>query len=132
MVTNKDYKDFNEFGLKITDIHVNVHNFIGHENLTHFNTYHGRPPADPLFVLFHTFLDYVRVLHQDCYDFDKLGVHHLEREFPYSYKVMFTDLDYVMRFGVLCDAEDEGLDVIVSPMCEETNITGKSMKGHAQ
>jgi len=122
-VISPDYANFDAFGLKITDIHVNVHNFIGHEDGTHFNTDTGRPPADPLFVLFHCFLDYARVLHQDCYQFDKVNVNDLEDYMPYSYKTVYTDLDYVMRFGVLCKAEEEGLDVIVSPMCTETNVT---------
>jgi len=123
VISSDDYADFDDFGLKITDIHVNVHNFIAHESNTHFNTDTGRPPADPLFVLFHAFLDYVRVLHTDCYDFDRVGSMHLEDYFPYSYHVIYTDLDYVMRFGVLCETAEEGLDVIQTPLCEETNIT---------
>jgi len=123
VISSDDYADFDDFGLKITDIHVNVHNFIAHESNTHFNTDTGRPPADPLFVLFHAFLDYVRVLHTDCYDFDRVGSMHLEDYFPYSYHVIYTDLDYVMRFGVLCETAAEGLDVIQTPLCEETNIT---------
>ena len=87
VITNPQYADFDEFGLKITDVHVNVHNFIGHADNTHFNTYTGRPPADPLFVLFHSFLDFIRILHQDCYDFDTVNVNDLEDYFPNSYKV---------------------------------------------
>lgn len=63
------------------------------------------------------------MLHTDCYDFDRVGSMHLEDYFPYSYHVIYTDLDYVMRFGVLCETAAEGLDVIQTPLCEETNIT---------
>jgi len=63
------------------------------------------------------------VLHQDCYDYDKVNVHDLEDYFPYSYRVVYTDLDYVMMFGVLCEWDEEGLDMIIPPMCSETDVT---------
>ena len=89
---------------------------------THFNTYGGYPPADPLFVLFHSFLDYTRLLHTDCYGFDEMPSDELDDHMPYSFEVVETDLDYVMEFGVLCDT-----DTFTDPYCASNDISVRDM-----
>ena len=80
-------------------MHGDIHRFVGSVNGTHFNPLVGEPIADPLFALFHSFLDYVRLLRQDCYQFDMVAADALDDRMPYSFEVINTTLDYKMAFG---------------------------------
>ena len=102
------------FGYWVNYLHRNVHNFIGYDTATHFNVL-GCPAADPLFVLFHTFLDYVRVMRADCADYDKIPNDKLEECEPDCFEVFNTTLDYEMVFTLLCDDES-----LVEPYCAYT------------
>jgi len=102
------------FGYYVNYVHRNVHNFIGYDTATHMNL-EGTPASDPLFVLFHTFLDFARVLRADCYDFDKVPNDELEECTPNCFEVFNTTLDFEMEFSLLCDA-----DSLVDPFCAFT------------
>ena len=84
-------------------MHSAVHYFVGGVNGTHFSPVGGEPMEDPLFVLFHAFIDYVRLMHEDCYQFDTVGPDDLDLSMPYSYEVQNCSLDFAMDFGVLCN-----------------------------
>ena len=47
-------------------------------------------PEDPLFVLFHSFIDYIRFMRQDCWNYDKISVNELDEYIPYSYDNYIT------------------------------------------
>ena len=84
---------------------MKIHTFIGSvEEHTHFNPTEGEPEVDPLFPLFHTFIDYVRLLRADCWDFDTVAAEDLYETIPFGYSPNTNEtLDYVMTFSVLCD-----------------------------
>ena len=61
---------------------------------------------DPLFVLLHSFLDYIRALRHDCWNFDEFGVDELAFFIPNSFESQGTEsLDTVMRFEDICTLE---------------------------
>jgi len=110
--------------------HEYIHNFIGSvEGQTHFNPTQGEPEVDPLFPLFHAFIDFLRLLRTDCWQFDLIDVEDLDDSIPYSFNVSrdtegtLIDLDYAMTFSVLCDGTDgEGVR-----LCSEYSITPRLM-----
>ena len=73
--------------------------------------------------MFHTFIEYLRLLHQDCNQFDTVSTDDLDDLIPYSYDPTYkggnTTLDYVMDYSVLCD-ETGGKK---KAMCSERDIT---------
>lgn len=106
--------------------HAYIHEFIGSvEHKTHFNPTYGEPEVDPLFPLFHAFIDYVRLMHTDCYQYDLIAADDLEECTPNCFKDdtddknVTIDFDYVMTFSVLCDGTNhEG-----KRLCSSTDIT---------
>jgi len=113
--------------------HGYIHEFIasvkGH---THFNPYAGKVDADPLFPLFHAFLDYIRLMRTDCAQLDLVDSNDLDQYEPYSYQSFcnyscntdrVVDLDYNMSFSLLCnDTNGEG-----GRLCSNTAITPRLM-----
>ena len=83
---------------QVNDYHSFTHTFIGSvEGKTHFNPNQGEPEVDPLFPLFHTFIDYIRLMRQDCYDYDLVNAEDLESVMPMAYKDSGNmSLDYAM------------------------------------
>ena len=131
-IISTEYEDFGDVLTRITEMHGDIHRFIGSVPYTHFYANDGRsgltPPlgdasAEPLFVLFHLFLDYVRLLRADCRDFDKVALDDLDQYIPYSFKNVLTDLDYEMVFKELCLE----VDGEVNTFCTEHTVTPRLM-----
>ena len=69
--------------------------------------------------MFHTFIEIVRLLREDCYQFDTIAADDLDDYMPYSYEVINCSLDFPMDFSILCDGtDDEGIR-----LCSDTVIT---------
>ncbi len=62
--------------------------------------------CDPLFPLFHSFLEFIRLLRTDCYQFDLVPNDAIMDYAPLSYQYIDTDIDYPMDFSCLCDNTD--------------------------
>ncbi len=104
-------------------MHSAVHYFVGGVNGTHFSPVGGEPLEDPLFVLFHSFIDYVRLMHEDCYQFDTVSPDDLELAMPYSFEEQNCSLDFKMDFGVLCN------DSTAERFCS-THVSAHSLSVH--
>jgi len=103
---NKSYSDYTTFYDGMNTIHGHIHQFIGTVANTHFHPDGGKPAVDPLFPVFHSFIDYVRLMHTDCYEFDKVPADELESCNPDCFAEVHnhdTPLDYKMDFSILCD-----------------------------
>ena len=103
-----------------------MHTFVGSvEGKTHFNPVNGEPEVDPLFPLFHAFIDYIRLMREDCYDFDLLRPTELDGAIPYAYGTNENmTLDYIREFSILCDdSGDQGWR-----MCSDVDITPRFVK----
>ena len=107
---------------QINTHHAEIHTFIGSANKTHFNPNTGEPDVDPLFPLFHSFIDYIRLLREDCYQFDLVPTDNLEDYIPFAFGPCSAEniqLDFEMTFSVLCDGTNhEG-----KRLCSSTDIT---------
>lgn len=110
--------------------HAYIHEFIGSvEGSTHFNPTYGEPEVDPLFPLFHAFIDFIRLMHTDCYQYDTIAAEDLEECLPNCFKYdtdnynTTIDFDYIMTFSVLCDGTNhEG-----KRLCSSQDITPRLM-----
>ena len=61
----------------------------------------------------------VRLLREDCYEFDLIPKDDLDDYMPYSYEVINCSLDFPMDFSILCDgSNDEGYR-----LCSDHTIT---------
>lgn len=81
----------------------------------------GEPTEDPLFALFHSFIDYVQMLRADCNQYDLINTDEIENYMPWAYdEYGGTDLDYFMDFGPLCE---EGTD----RFCTYNSVTPRLM-----
>jgi len=102
--------------------------FFGAKAGTHFcGDGNGEPTYEPLFPVFHTFIEYLRLLHQDCNQFDLVSADDLDDLMPYSfdptYKGANVSLDYVMDYSLLCD-ESNGKK---KAMCSDNDITPRNV-----
>lgn len=83
----------------------------------------GAPTSDPLFPVFHAFIEYLRLMHQDCSEFDLVPADKLEDYVPFSYNPTYASgnisLDFVMDFSILCDESNNKMSTI----CSNTDIT---------
>ena len=109
---------------KVSGFHGYVHSFFGSRAGTHFcGDGGGEPTYDPLFPVFHTFIEYLRLLHQDCSQFDTVSPEELDDLQPYSFDATYksgnTPLDFAMDFSILCD-ETNGKK---RAMCSDHDIT---------
>jgi len=122
---DKQYASFENFSIALNDHHSNIHTFIGSvEGKTHFNPVTGEPEVDPLFPLFHAFIEYVRLMRQDCYEYDKMAATEWDSWLGYVYgNNANMTLDYNMTFSVLCDGSN-GQRV---RMCSSAQITPRLM-----
>merc|ERR1719216_540327 len=122
---NKSYIWYKQFIVAVNDLHSTVHNFVGTDG-THFNVNSGQQAFDPLFPLFHSFIEYVRLLHQDCYQFDLVNPADLDDYIPYSFDNAYgrnITLDYVLDFSVLCDGSSHQN----ARLCSWVDITPRLM-----
>jgi len=123
---NKSLEDYQAFFDDMNTMHGHIHQFIGTVANTHFHPEGGKPAVDPLFPVFHAFIDYIRLMRTDCWDFDLVPVEDLEKHEPYAFTAVHghnTTLDYKMDFSILCD-ETGGK----SPrLCSYTDITPRFM-----
>merc|ERR1719419_339436 len=122
---DQQFDEYNLFATAVNHHHAKIHTFIGSvETKTHFNPAFGEPEVDPLFPLFHTFIDYVRLLREDCWEFDRVSADDLDDAIPFSYSPDTNQtLDYVMTFSVLCnDTDGEG-----ERLCSTEDITPRLM-----
>jgi len=102
---DKELRSFSNFSVQVNSAHEKIHRFVGSvSGRTHFSPDIGEPEVDPLFPLFHAFIDYLRLLREDCNQWDRVDTDDLDDYIPYSYSAD-TDvpLDYGMTFSVLCD-----------------------------
>ena len=99
-------------------MHGGVHWFFATLSGTHFNQIAGQVAADPLFPIFHAFIDYVRLMRTDCYQFDTVSTDDLDDYMPYSFEVVNCSLDFKMDFSILCDGKR---------MCSDMDITPRLM-----
>jgi len=115
------YDVYHGFTKAMNTYHSNIHMFIGSvKHHTHFNPDKGEPEVDPIFPLFHTFIDYIRLMRADCYEFDTVAADDLDETIPFGYSQSENQtLDYPMMFSALCDnSDDEG-----ARMCSYRDIT---------
>jgi hypothetical protein len=117
--TNPIYQTFNKFAGKIGGFHGDIHSFYGAAAGTHFcGDGAGAPTYEPLFPIFHTFIDYLRLLHEDCNQFDTLNVDRLDdvpEAFEADYGGADCPLDYVMEFSILCVDDAKCVDTDITP-----------------
>jgi len=123
---NESLKNYQAFFDNMNTMHGHIHQFIGTIANTHFHPEGGKPAVDPLFPVFHAFIDYIRLMRTDCWDFDLIAVEDLDKHDPYAYTAVHghnTSLDYPMDFSILCD-ETGGK----SPrLCSHRDITPRFM-----
>ena len=73
--------------------------------------------------MFHSFIEQIRLLREDCYQFDLVPVGELDEYQPFSYEVENCTLDYPMDFSILCDGSNgEG-----NRMCSDMIITPRML-----
>jgi hypothetical protein len=126
---SEDYEDYATFLGKIGGMHGDIHSFFGAKAGTHFcGDSNGSPTYEPLFPVFHTFIDMALRLRTDCFDFDLLDADSIQDYEPYafdsSYGGVDVSLDYVMDFSVICDEESHpGFGY----MCAHQDITPRLM-----
>jgi len=109
-----EYERFSDFQSRIIVMHGDIHRFVGSVPYTHFYVNDGSsnetgvsdPSSEPLFVLFHSFLDLVRLLRTDCWNFDKVALLDLEQYMNASYENVNASLDYEMDFNQICTEID--------------------------
>jgi len=120
---DEKYANYASFSNRMFWIHGSIHDFVGSISGVHFNRNEGQPSADPLFPMFHMFIEVVRLLHEDCYQYDTLNMFELDDYMPNSFIVMNTTLDYAMDFSILCDGTDDQM----TRLCSDTTITPRLM-----
>ena len=123
-IYNGESVQFNHFSGKVSGFHGYVHSFFGSAAGTHFcGDGNGSPTYDPLFPVFHTFIEYLRLLHEDCSQFDTVSPEELDDLQPYSFDATYKSgnisLDFAMDFSILCD-ETNGKK---KAMCSDQDIT---------
>ena len=105
------YKKYRNFQDAVVKEHTYVHGYIsGNNNATHMFGHNAA--EDPLFILLHNFLMYLRALRTTCFGYDKV-INELEEYQPYSYDPYQSDreadikpfLDISMDFNVLAKQE---------------------------
>jgi len=125
---DEEYSNFSKYSSEISSMHGRIHEFIGGVSNTHFHptggsalVHDGEPAEDPLFPLFHAFIDYIQMLRADCYQYDLINLDDLDQYIPWAYaEVGGTQLDYLMDFSVLCE---EGTD----RFCTNNAVTPRLM-----
>ena len=101
--------------------------FVGQSNCWQCRTQMGggASPADPLFFLFHSFLDYIRLMRTDCWEFDQVPLDKVEDYSPYSWSVnsQYPDLsmDDAMEWEHICTAAN------VDVFCADNEVTIRSL-----
>jgi len=126
--TDSQYLAFNSFMGRIGGFHGDIHSFFGAKAGTHFcGDGNGEPTYDPLFPVFHTFIEYLRLLHQDCNQFDVVSADDLDdlvpNAFDPTYKGGNVSLDFVMDYSLLCD-DSNGKK---KAMCSDHDITPRKV-----
>jgi len=121
--TDSQYEEFGNFSDAISAMHGGVHWFFATLSNNHFNQMSGEVAADPLFPVFHSFMDYVRLMRTDCYQFDTVAADALDSLMPYSYQVVDCPLDFKMDFSILCDDNDGERH----RLCSDMDITPRLM-----
>lgn len=123
---DEEYSNFSKYASEIGLMHADIHTFIGGKSYTHFHPTEGsgldsEPAEDPLFPLFHAFIDYIQMLRVDCYQYDLINLDDLDQYIPWAYEeVGGIQLDYLMDFSVLCE---EGTD----RFCTNNDVTPRIM-----
>jgi len=124
VLVDGEYAAFGAFQSRIKAMHGDIHDFIASVGYhTHFSTADGEAVCDPLFPLFHSFLDYIRLLHIDCNQFDVVAAEDLDDFMPFSYEIIDTELDFPMDFSCLCDNSDGEK----KRLCSDHDITARLM-----
>jgi len=113
------YARFRDFQDAVSDFHGKVHKLFAADSQSHM--FSNNAAEDPLFVLLHSFLDYLRSLRQNCwhFDFEADAVQTLQDHVPFafdSYDVAGADgelqstfkpqLDTPLRFELICNLKD--------------------------
>ena len=119
-----EHHRFKEFQYKISLYHGKVHKFFALTNTSHM--WSNNAAEDPLFVLLHSFLDYVRMMRTDCLGYDLVSNEDLEEYIPYAFDG-FDDieldfkpkLDSTMEFALICDIENS--------YCNENVVTPRNI-----
>merc|ERR1712176_836925 len=105
------FKKYRNFQDAVVKEHTYVHGYISaNDNTTHMFGHNAA--EDPLFILLHNFLMYIRALRTTCYGYDKV-INELEQYQPYSYDPyqenraadMKPFLDVPMDFNILSEQE---------------------------
>ena len=127
-VYSEDTSNFTEYVLEISTVHGKIHEFFGSPEGTHFHPTRGslenpegEPAEDPMFALFHAFIDYIQMLRADCNQYDVVSADDLDGYVPWAYSEYGgCGLDYLMDFSVLCE---EGTD----RFCTYNSVTPRVM-----
>jgi len=121
---NDTYRAFGAFQARVKKMHGDIHRFVGSiAGQTHFNPSVGEAVCDPVFPLFHSFLEYIRLLRTDCHQFDRIPSDGLDDCEPWCYEEIDTSLDFPMDFSCLCDNTDGELE----RYCSTNNVTARLM-----
>jgi len=105
------YRRWRDFQNAVVKEHTYVHGYVsGNCNKTHMFGHNAA--EDPLFIMLHNFLMYIRALRTTCFGYDKV-INELEQYQPYSYDPYQADraadmkpyLDVPMDFNILADQE---------------------------
>eukprot|EP01083_Nonionella_stella_P137933 419667_1 len=121
-------RQFRAFQHAVAGIHGSVHRLFAMNNESHM--YSNNAAEDPVFLLLHSFVDYIRFMRTDCWQYDQLNIHEIDEYIPYAFDGFFMEfsntdqlkkvrLDSVMDFAMVCDME--------STYCHEHEVTPRVM-----
>jgi len=122
---------FRSFQDLISVYHGKIHKFFAAGNTSHM--WSNNAAEDPLFVLVHSFVDYIRAMRQDCWDYDRVDVASLDELIPFAFDGYQVDqiqdeddyyfkptLDTKMSFVFICTE-------VHGAYCREHEVTIRSM-----
>ena len=134
LIFNESLANFSDYTNTVSEWHAQIHVFVGSANYTHFHptfshvpksgglvVQRGQPAEDPLFLLFHAFIDYIGMMRADCNQYDLVNADDLDEYEPWAYaEDGGCSLDYLMDFSLLCE---EGTD----RFCTNNEVTPRVM-----
>ena len=103
---------FRDFQDTISLYHGKIHKFFAANNESHM--WSNNAAEDPIFVLLHSFIDYIRFMRSDCWNYDELALKELDEYIPFAFDgydafdigTFKPALDTNMSFAYICDLND--------------------------
>eukprot|EP01083_Nonionella_stella_P007702 22189_1 len=121
---------FRDFEDTISVYHGKIHKFMAKTNASHM--WENNAVEDPLFVLLHSFIDYVRLLREDCWQFDQISSDQLDDFMPFAFdNYDVYDDDVTFKFKPTFDTPMEFAYIANSTWSyiysESSNVTIRDM-----